>query len=547
MQFVSTAANRYDVGVYIAKDGGTVQEPSNAVLCAGAAPQVGDGDGPNFFLDLDGSTAGGTDTCGDVKQSIPVLWTVSATVACKADTNGVLTVPSCRVWEQNGNHQDGCTILADAGTGSKCDCSNLTLTGINFAKLKVVKALSPSSNTGKFNLQIDGLTNVSNVGDGGTTGFVDVNTGDHTVGETAGTGTSLSNYDSSITCTNGTATVGPLSGTSLTFNVTNTGGDWVCTITNTLKDLCAGKTCDDGNVCNGTETCDSATGNCQPGTPLVCNDGNVCNGTETCNPTTGCQPGTPLVCNDGNVCNGTETCNPTTGCQPGTPLVCDDGNVCNGTETCNPTTGCQPGTPLVCDDHNDCTSDSCNSTSGCVYTDQCSFRETTQIAPTGTTCQQYVSNTSVDLTTVEYLRGRTGSITSANPGVFFVYDGLHTLNGAISVTQTNGTPERAWSPRLSVQGTQVILYDTSCNVKYNFSSGIPSGVTFNVANGNVVISGVQPGDYIMSVKYDTGGVVGCTSSVCPDIGAGTGTTYSFFVDVDINTHSGSDSVHYSRK
>jgi hypothetical protein len=40
----------------------------------------------------------------------------------------------------------------------------------------------------------DGVVDAIDVGDNGSTGFVDVNLGSHTVGESAGTGTSLSNY-----------------------------------------------------------------------------------------------------------------------------------------------------------------------------------------------------------------------------------------------------------------------------------------------------------------------------------------------------------------
>jgi hypothetical protein len=177
--------------------------------------------------------------------------------------------------------------------------------------------------------------------------------------------------------------------------------------------------CDDGDLCNGVETCDA--GVCVPGTPLACDDGNTCNGLETCDPVAGCQTGTPLdcsdtnvctadscdpasgcindmlpegtpcsdgdacngaetcsvvgvceagpplVCNDGNVCNGTETCDPTDGCQPGTtPIVCSDGDVCNGIETCDPIGGCQVGTPLVCDDNDACNGlDTCDPIDGC--------------------------------------------------------------------------------------------------------------------------------------------------------------------------------------
>jgi hypothetical protein len=91
-------------------------------------------------------------------------------------------------------------------------------------------------------------------------------------------------------------------------------------------DGCGGScgSCDDGNLCNGAETC-GPNGQCVDGSPLTCNDGNACNGVETCNPSSGCVPGTPLVCSDGVACNGTETCNPATGCVGGTPPNCDDG------------------------------------------------------------------------------------------------------------------------------------------------------------------------------------------------------------------------------
>ncbi len=122
--------------------------------------------------------------------------------------------------------------------------------------------------------------------------------------------------------------------------------------------------CDDGDFCNGSETCDPACG-CQPGTAPTCDDDNVCNGTETCDPASGCQSGTPLNCDDGNVCNGVETCDPITGCQSGSPLVCDDGDPCNGDETCNPIVGCQPGPPIDCSALDDaCHEGVCNSATG---------------------------------------------------------------------------------------------------------------------------------------------------------------------------------------
>jgi hypothetical protein len=172
--------------------------------------------------------------------------------------------------------------------------------------------------------------------------------------------------------------------------------------------------CDDGNACNGNETC--SMGRCIPGTPLVCGDGDACNGFESCDPRMGCQRGTPLMCDDGLFCNGTETCERARGCVPGTPPVCndgvacttdtcvesrrrcesvpdsarcamgqvcnatmgcvttgctgnamcDDGNACNGAETCV-MGACRPGTALRCDDGNLCNGvESCDGRMGCV-------------------------------------------------------------------------------------------------------------------------------------------------------------------------------------
>ena len=168
---------------------------------------------------------------------------------------------------------------------------------------------------------------------------------------------------------------------------------------------CAQVTCDDGNVCNGTETCQA--GVCRPGTPLNCADGNACT-SDTCSPSAGCQHA-PIAscsactanaqCDDGNACNGAETCQAGV-CRAGTTpncddrdactidtctaqagcthtaIVgcrvctatgqCDDGNPCNGTETCQNGV-CRAGTTPNCNDNNPCTTDSCSPGSGCTH------------------------------------------------------------------------------------------------------------------------------------------------------------------------------------
>ena len=131
------------------------------------------------------------------------------------------------------------------------------------------------------------------------------------------------------------------------------------------------RTCDGGcnlgscvapfETCNGADDdCDmrvdeAACGACMD-TP-DCDDGNPCNGAETCE-RGGCSPGTPLVCSDGIACT-VDSCDPAMGCIA-TPddRFCADGNFCNGAEVCT-ATGCQPGTPPTCNDSDDCTNDAC--------------------------------------------------------------------------------------------------------------------------------------------------------------------------------------------
>jgi streptogramin lyase len=102
--------------------------------------------------------------------------------------------------------------------------------------LEIKKVLSPASDAGRFNLQIDGQTAMANAGDGDATGKQTVSATAHTVGETAGSATSLSDYTSAIACKNQTgvtiassSNAGPLS-----VNVAQS-ADVVCTITNTRK------------------------------------------------------------------------------------------------------------------------------------------------------------------------------------------------------------------------------------------------------------------------------------------------------------------------
>lgn len=118
--------------------------------------------------------------------------------------------------------------------------------GVRFAHIEVIKDVEPDWAEGLFNLQIDGITKRSDAGDGQTTGKIEVSAGIeadpgaiHTVGETAGTDTSLAAYFSSISCVDRgleTFNGGPpltLRGVGPLAVPVDPYDDIVCTITNT--------------------------------------------------------------------------------------------------------------------------------------------------------------------------------------------------------------------------------------------------------------------------------------------------------------------------
>jgi hypothetical protein len=112
----------------------------------------------------------------------------------------------------------------------KCYVTNTRDTGtVNVTK----KVVAPAGDTGRFNLLVDGAVKKADAGDGGTTGDVTVDTGSHTVGESAGTGTSLGDYTASTACVDTAHPQDPVD-TDGSLQV-DKGDHWACTITNTRK------------------------------------------------------------------------------------------------------------------------------------------------------------------------------------------------------------------------------------------------------------------------------------------------------------------------
>lgn len=210
----------------------------------------------SFSTDCSGSIAvGETKTCtvtnNDIGPSLIVIKHVindNGGTAVAGDFTMNVTGTNVSDASFPGVESPGTTVTLDAGSYSvsetgvtgyasslSADCTGTialgetktcTITNNDIAPTLIVnKILNPTTDTGLFNLQIDGVTagTGANVGHNGTTGAVSVNAGTHTVSETAGTGTDLADYASVIggdCATNGSVTLAL--GETKTCTITNT-------------------------------------------------------------------------------------------------------------------------------------------------------------------------------------------------------------------------------------------------------------------------------------------------------------------------------------
>jgi len=150
--------------------------------------------------------------------------------------------------------------------------------------------------------------------------------------------------------------------------------------------------CDDGLACNGAEVCNA--GVCERGTAVDCDDSVACTQDACSEPSGSCQhTASDAACDNGQFCDGIESCDDSAGCLSGTPpgvddgvactldscdegadavvhttsdAACDNGAFCDGAERCDANAGCQAGTPPVTDDGVACTADSCDEAADAV-------------------------------------------------------------------------------------------------------------------------------------------------------------------------------------
>jgi hypothetical protein len=198
-------------------------------------------------------------------------------------------------------------------------------------------------------------------------------------------------------------------------------------------------TCDDANACNGLEICNTTTGYCEAGSALDCSSKNDACHHGTCDKTTGACVGTAVAdgttCDDGNLCTRTDSCQKGT-CTGASPLPCAALDQCHDAGTCDSKTGacsnpskangtacddklacstgdvCTGGTcggaARVCNDGVACTVDGCSEASGgctantgacgctkdadcsdgnaCNGTETCNLKTLTCVAGTAVSC-----------------------------------------------------------------------------------------------------------------------------------------------------------------
>jgi hypothetical protein len=166
-----------------------------------------------------------------------------------------------------------------------------------------------------------------------------------------------------------------------------------------IANVADGTACDDGDRCTVGDTCQQ--GVCTGGNPVVCTASDQCHVAGTCDPATG-QCTNPNAadgasCDDGNACTQTDTCQ--AGVCGGTAVDCGAPTVCQVSVACDPKTGgcvavnkpdgtlcgadtacsydicvsgvCQANQPkplgTACNDNNSCTqTDACDGAGACV-------------------------------------------------------------------------------------------------------------------------------------------------------------------------------------
>jgi hypothetical protein len=126
---------------------------------------------------------------------------------------------------------------------------------------------------------------------------------------------------------------------------------------------------------------------------------------------------------------------------------------------------------------------------------------TAQIAPTGTTCQQFLGGTASTLTQVVYQTRGTSVIKNAQPGVFFYYAKVTAPAATFTVDIPQAIQAGQTGPLFGIQSTSA--YNGSCSSYKSVS--ISGGPADDVIHFTRATSGAT---YVVAVKYNVKSIVG---------------------------------------
>jgi hypothetical protein len=126
-----------------------------------------------------------------------------------------------------------------------------------------------------------------------------------------------------------------------------------------------------------------------------------------------------------------------------------------------------------------------------------------QLAPTQTTCQDFIGSTAEDLDTIFY-GAKDGLINNASPGVFYYFNGVVAPSRDFNVSI--GQDSIPGFALFEVQNDQQLrLYNGDCSTPSNVSLSL----SYQGDDLVLSVSGAKKNEtYVISVKYDTGSIVG---------------------------------------
>jgi hypothetical protein len=196
-----------------------------------------------FFVCFDTASPPDCSTGGTAAGQSPVIVSrARATRQARAGSNGVASVlfvpntPGFYCFRAEYTPSVGTPYSPTSHTNMTTECFQATLPP---PLLTVTKICDPTTDPGLFNLLIDATVVFANAACGASTGPLVQSVGSHTVSETAGTGTSLTNYVSTIggnCATDGTITLA--AGDSATCTITNVRKPPPPTATLTVNKVC---------------------------------------------------------------------------------------------------------------------------------------------------------------------------------------------------------------------------------------------------------------------------------------------------------------------